>query len=57
MNDDPKAVYEGEAYVGIGFSDNGAMVPGDAVIGLPDDGAVVEYDMAGYVSALLQYKK
>lgn len=45
-----QAVYEGEGYVAIGFSSDGAMVPGDAVFGLPDEGTVVEYDMAAYVS-------
>eukprot|EP00903_Cladosiphon_okamuranus_P015936 g14720.t1 len=45
-----QAVYEGEGYVAVGFSDTGAMFPGDAVIGLPDNGTVEEYDLTGYSS-------
>lgn len=51
MHDEQKAVYSGRAYVGVGFSSNGVMVPGDAVIGLPDEDTAVEYDLGGYVSA------
>lgn len=55
MHDGQKAVYSGMGYVGIGFSANGAMVPGDAVIGLPDDATVLEYDLGGYVSVFLHF--
>ncbi|CAN0464209.1 unnamed protein product [Ascophyllum nodosum] len=40
-----KAVYEGEGWLGIGFSDSGSMIGSDAVVGLPDEGTVLEYDM------------
>ena len=53
MHDEQKAVYSGRAYVGVGFSSNGIMVPGDAVIGLPDEDTAVEYDLGGYVSTFL----
>eukprot|EP00752_Nemacystus_decipiens_P012683 g11236.t1 len=43
-----ETVYSGRGYVGIGFSSDGQMVPGDAVVGLPDDDTVLEYDMTGY---------
>ncbi len=45
-----QAVYEGEGWVSVGFSTDGLMVVGDAVIGLPDNGTTLEYDMNGYVS-------
>lgn len=45
----PQVVYEGEGYVGLGFSSNGDMVPADAVIGLPDEGTALEYDLSTYV--------
>ncbi|CAN0515396.1 unnamed protein product, partial [Scytosiphon promiscuus] len=41
----------GEAWVGLGFSTTGDMVPADAVIGLPDEATgPFEYDMSTYVS-------
>lgn len=40
-----QAVYAGEGYVGIGFSDSGSMSGSDAVVGLPDAGTALEYDM------------
>ncbi|CAN0026268.1 unnamed protein product [Ascophyllum nodosum] len=40
-----KAVYEGEGWLGIGFSDSGSMIGSDAVVGLPDENTVLEYDM------------
>ena len=40
-----QAVYEGEGWLGIGFSDSGSMIGSDAVVGLPDEGTVLEYDM------------
>lgn len=42
-------MYEGEGWVAVGFSDSGAMVPADAVIGLPDIGTALEYDLSDYV--------
>ncbi|CAN0441095.1 unnamed protein product, partial [Ectocarpus fasciculatus] len=35
-----------EGYVGLGFSSTGDMVPADAVIGLPDEGTALEYDLS-----------
>ncbi|CAN0417071.1 unnamed protein product, partial [Discosporangium mesarthrocarpum] len=43
-----KVVYEGEAWVGVGFSASGGMFPADAVVGLPAEGTVLEYDLTGY---------
>lgn len=43
-----QAVYEGEGWLSIGFSDHGRMRGSDAVIGLPADGTVLEYDMDDY---------
>ncbi|CAM9378998.1 unnamed protein product [Pylaiella littoralis] len=43
-----KAVYDGEGWLGIGFSDSGKMPGSDAVIGLPGDETVLEYDLDGY---------
>ena len=40
-----QAVYEGEGWLGIGFSDSGSMIGSDAVVGLPDENTVLEYDM------------
>ncbi|CAM9377612.1 unnamed protein product, partial [Sphacelaria rigidula] len=37
--------YTGEGWVGLGFSADGEMVPGDCVIGLPDDSTALEYIM------------
>ncbi|CAN0305273.1 unnamed protein product, partial [Ectocarpus fasciculatus] len=33
-----QVVYDGEGFVGLGFSSTGDMVPADAVIGLPGEG-------------------
>lgn len=52
-----KAVYQGEGWLGIGFSDSGRMPGSDAVVGLPTDDSVMEYDMDDYSTpdeALLQ---
>ena len=43
-----QAVYEGEGWLSIGFSDRGRMRGSDAVIGLPADDTVLEYDMDDY---------
>ncbi|CAN0524821.1 unnamed protein product, partial [Laminaria digitata] len=43
-----QAVYPGEGWLGIGFSDRGAMPGSDAVIGLPADLTALEYDMDDY---------
>lgn len=32
----------------IGFSDSGSMPGADSVVGLPDEGTVLEYDMPDY---------
>ncbi|GKY97937.1 hypothetical protein MPSEU_000751700 [Mayamaea pseudoterrestris] len=40
-------VYQGEAWVGFGVNPDGEMVGGDAVIGLPDEGSVQQYDLKG----------
>lgn len=49
----PQAVYEGEAWVGLGFSTTGSMFPADAVIGLPDETTgPFEYDLSSYVSII-----
>jgi Eukaryotic cytochrome b561 len=37
--------YVGEAWVSFGFATTAAMVPNVAVIGLPDEGTVLKYDM------------
>lgn len=39
--------YEGEAWLSLGFSASGKMVPAIAVIGLPDSGEVLKYIMTG----------
>lgn len=41
-------MYDGEGWLAIGFSDNGLMTGSDAVIGLPDEDTVLEYDMDSY---------
>lgn len=41
-------MYQAEAYLAIGFSDSGRMPGSDAVIGLPDNSSVLEYDMDDY---------
>ena len=43
-----QAVYQGDGWLGIGFSDSGNMPGSDAVIGLPDEGTALEYDMDDY---------
>ena len=43
-----QAVYQGEGWLSIGFSDSGAMPGSDSVVGLPGDDTVLEYDMDGY---------
>ncbi|CAM9558688.1 unnamed protein product [Discosporangium mesarthrocarpum] len=40
-----KVIYSGVAWISVGFSDNGEMIGADAVIALPDDESVLEYDM------------
>ena len=45
-----QAVYDGEGWVSVGFSDTGEMVVGDAVIGLPDDATTLEYSLESRVS-------
>lgn len=45
-----QAVYEGVAWVGLGFSESGGMLGSDAVIGLPHEGTALEYYLASYVS-------
>lgn len=47
-----QAIYEGVAWVSVGFSPTGDMIVSDAVIGLPDDGTALEYDLTAYVSKL-----
>lgn len=44
-----QAIYTGNAWISVGFSTDGLMIGSDAVIGLPDDGSVMEYDMASKV--------
>lgn len=39
--------YDGEGWVGFAFSETQFMVPNVAVIGLPDTGTVVKYDLNG----------
>lgn len=41
------------AWAGIGFSPDGMMVGSDAVVGLPDEASVLEYDLLGQVSTSL----
>lgn len=36
---------ESEGWLGFGISPSGGMVPSEAVIGLPDDGTVLKYDL------------
>lgn len=36
---------ESEGWLGFGISSNGSMVPAEAVIGVPDDGSVLKYDL------------
>ena len=43
-----QAVYDGEGWLSIGFSDRGRMRGSDAVIGLPASMTVLEYDMDDY---------
>lgn len=43
-----QAVYQGEGWLAIGFSDSGNMPGSDSVIGLPEEGTVFEYDMDDY---------
>lgn len=43
-----QGVYQGEGWLGIGFSDSGRMAGSDSVIGLPDDETALEYDMDNY---------
>eukprot|EP00581_Thalassiosira_minuscula_P017232 CAMPEP_0183725978 /NCGR_PEP_ID=MMETSP0737-20130205/22030_1 /TAXON_ID=385413 /ORGANISM="Thalassiosira miniscula, Strain CCMP1093" /LENGTH=231 /DNA_ID=CAMNT_0025957163 /DNA_START=12 /DNA_END=710 /DNA_ORIENTATION=- len=40
-------IHEGEAWVSIAFSETGAMVGSEAVIGTPDGGQVLKYNMVG----------
>lgn len=40
-----QAVYNSRGWVSVGFSEDGMMVPGDCVIGLPDDGVALEYTL------------
>lgn len=47
-----QAVYQGEGWLGVGFSDSGSMPGSDAVIGLPDDNTALEYDMPNYLAPL-----
>ncbi|CAN0472621.1 unnamed protein product, partial [Hapterophycus canaliculatus] len=37
------------AWTSVGFSSDGMMVGSDAVVGLPDDVSVQEYDLTGRV--------
>lgn len=45
-----QAVYDGEGWVSVGFSDTGEMVVADAVIGLPGDDTALEYLLEAKVS-------
>lgn len=50
VNEDTVTVqlaYDDEGWVGFAFSDSGSMVPNVAVIGLPDDGTVLKYNLGG----------
>ena len=38
---------ESEGWLGFGISPTGMMVPSEAVIGLPDEGTVLKYDLTG----------
>ncbi|CAM9906597.1 unnamed protein product, partial [Choristocarpus tenellus] len=40
-----KVTYTGTGWVSLGFSDTGDMIGSDAVIGLPNDQSVLEYDL------------
>ena len=42
-----------QAWVGVGFSSNGDMPGSDAVIGLPDNSSVSEFNLTDKVRALL----
>ena len=44
-----QAVYDGEGWISVGFSDDGRMVPADAVIGLPDEATALEYFLTNKV--------
>lgn len=45
-----QVVYNGLAWVAVGFSSDGEMVGSDAVIGLPDVESAAEYDLDGQVA-------
>mmetsp|Transcript_2505 Transcript_2505/g.5312 ORF Transcript_2505/g.5312 Transcript_2505/m.5312 type:complete len:232 (-) Transcript_2505:106-801(-) len=40
-----EVIHDGEAWVGIAFSEDGKMVGSEAVIGTPEDGQVKKYDL------------
>lgn len=49
-NEHPIQVVSSEAaWASIGFSSDGMMIGSDAVVGLPDDASVQEYEMTGQV--------
>mmetsp|Transcript_12618 Transcript_12618/g.22617 ORF Transcript_12618/g.22617 Transcript_12618/m.22617 type:complete len:239 (+) Transcript_12618:96-812(+) len=47
-------IHEGEAWLGIAFSETGRMVGSEAVIGLPGDGQVQKYSLGGYYTGAAQ---
>ena len=52
-----QAVYDGEGWISLGFSDDGRMVPADAVIGLPDEATALEYFLTNKVSNVGEGKR
>ena len=46
-----QVTYEGQGYVGLGFSPNGRMIGSLAVIGLPDVASAGKYDMTSYTTS------
>ncbi|KAL7541591.1 hypothetical protein ACHAWF_006979 [Thalassiosira exigua] len=49
-----EVTYDGEAWVGIGFSRDGQMVGSEAVLGLPSESSVLKYNMASKSSSGVQ---
>jgi len=40
-----EVIYDGEAWLGIGFSEDGQMIGGEAVVGTPEDGNVQKWQL------------
>jgi len=46
-------VLDNDGWIGLGFSTNGFMQGSQAVVGIPDEGSVLKYDLSGNIASVM----